>query len=427
MNKKHSLKDWSGVAAVIGADWGDSGKGRLIDNLSENAHVVARYNGGSNTGHTIKNAIGSFALHIMPSGIFNKKTVCLVGRGVVVDLEVLIEDEFVQLKKAKISWKNLFIDPRATLTMPWHKLRDGLREEINRVKIGTTKKGVGPAYADRIERIGLTVKDLIKRDFIEKLDEEINIQKKFYNLKIDKKHIIQKYRKYSELIRPHIADTNEIVSKSLNLKKNILFEGAQGYFLDIDAGTYPFVTSSNTGVLGIWKSYDLHPSEINHVIAITKAYTTRVGEGPMPTTIKSKERDLIIEKGGEVGVTTGRVRDPGWLDLVLLKFACQKNKANHIAMTKLDIFSNFNEIKLCIGYELNGKKTSYISGDGEILEKCKPIYESLSGWSEDISKVRNYKDLPQKAKNYIKKIENFVGVPVDFIGVGPNREEVIYV
>lgn len=427
MSNKLSLINWSGIAAVIGADWGDSGKGRLIDNLSQNADVVARFNGGSNTGHTIKNKFGSFALHIMPSGIFNKKTVCLVGRGVVVDLEVLIEDEMEQLKKAKVSWKNLFIDPRATLTMPWHKLRDGKREEINREKIGTTKKGVGPSYADRIERTGLTVKDLIKRDFIEKLGAEINMQKKFYKLKIDKKNVVQKYKKFAELIRPHITDTNEIVSKSLNLKNNILFEGAQGYFLDIDAGTYPFVTSSNTGIIGIWKSYDLHPSEINHVIAITKAYTTRVGKGPMPTIIKGKERDLIIKKGGEVGVTTGRVRDPGWLDLVLLKFACQKNKANHIAMTKLDILSDFKEIKLCVGYELNGKKTNYVSGDGETLEKCKPVYESVPGWTEDISKVRNFKDLPKNAKNYIKKIENFANVPIDFIGVGPNREEVIYV
>lgn len=426
MIHKLSLKNWSGTAAVIGADWGDSGKGRLIDNLSPRADIVARYNGGSNTGHTIKNKFGNFALHIMPSGIFNPKTLCLVGRGVIVDLEVLIEDELSQLKNAKVSWKNLTIDPRASLVMPWHKLRDGLREDLNGGKIGTTKKGVGPAYGDRVERSGLNVKDLISKDFEDKLEDEIKLQNRFYNLKISKKDNIQKYKKYANIIKPHVKDTIKVVEEHLSKKKNILFEGAQGFFLDIDAGTYPFVTSSNTGIVGIWRSYDLHPAEINHVIAITKAYTTRVGKGPMPTAIKGKERDLIIKKGGELGVTTGRVRDPGWLDLVLLKFACQKNKADHIAMTKLDILSNFEEIKLCVGYELNGKITNYVSGDGENLEKCKPIYESIPGWSEDISKIRDHKKLPKNAKKYIKKIEDFVGVPIDFIGVGPNREEVIY-
>lgn len=426
MSNKPKLLNWSGTAAVIGADWGDSGKGRLIDNLSQNADLVARFNGGSNTGHTIKNKFGNFALHIMPSGIFNNKTLCLVGRSVVVDLESLIEDEMEQLKRAKVSWKNLVIDPRATLTMPWHKIRDGLREELSGGKIGTTKRGVGPTYADRIERVGLVVKDLGAKDFAVKLEDEINLQKKFYNLSINKKEILEKYKKYAKIIKPFIGDTITIVN-SLMGKKNILFEGAQGYFLDIDAGTYPYVTSSNPGVVGIWRSYDLHPSQINHVIAITKAYTTRVGEGPMPTTIDGEEKEIIIKKGGEIGATTGRIRTPGWLDLVLLKYACQKNKANHIAMTKLDIFSGLSEIKICIGYKFRGKKTDYISGDGEILEKCKPVYELIPGWREDISKVRNYKYLPQNAKNYIKKIENYVGVSVDFIGVGQNREEVIYV
>lgn len=426
MTNKQSLLNWSGVAAVIGADWGDSGKGRLIDNLSDNADVVARFNGGSNTGHTIKNKFGNFALHITPSGIFNKKTICLVGRGVVVDLEVLIEDEFEQFKKAGVSWKNLVIDARATLTMPWHKLRDGKREKISGGKIGTTKKGVGPSYADRIERVGLQVKDLLKKDFVKILESEIDSQNKYYNLKLNKIQIVKTYKKYLDIIKLHIGDTNEIVFKSINQKKNILFEGAQGYFLDIDAGTYPYVTSSNPGVVGIWRSYDLHPSEINHVIAITKAYTTRVGAGPMPTAIKGKVRDEIVKKGWEVGATTGRVRDPGWLDLVLLKYACQSNKVNHIALTKLDIFSNFKEIKLCIAYTLNGKKTNYISGDGETLEMCKPVYITVPGWSEDISHLRNFSDLPLNAKKYIKKIEDYVGVSIDFIGVGPKREEAIY-
>lgn len=427
MKKQQALKTWSGIAAVFGADWGDSGKGRLIDNLSQNADVVARYNGGSNTGHTIKNKFGKFALHILPSGIFNPKTICLVGRGVAVDLEVLIEDEFKQLKKANVSWKNLKIDPRATVTMPWHKVRDGIREDLNGGKIGTTKRGVGPSYADRTERVGIQIQDLESKNFEKMLDEEIKIQKKFYDVNISKKDVLSKYRKYARLISPYIADTIKIVKDSLAKNKNILFEGAQGYFLDIDAGTYPYVTSSNPGILGIWRSYDLHPSNINHVIAITKAYTTRVGSGPMPTTIKGENRDLIIKKGEEIGTSTGRVRAPGWLDLVLLKYACTQNNTNHIALTKLDIFSNFPQIKLCVAYEINGKKTEYISGDGEFLEKCTPVYETLPGWDEDISKVRNFDALPSNAKLYLKKIEDYVGVKVDFIGVGPNREEAIYV
>lgn len=427
MNDKRSLKNWSGVAAVIGADWGDSGKGRLIDNLSYNAHIVARYNGGSNTGHTIKNKHGSFAFHIMPSGIFNKKAICLTGRGVAVDLEILIEDEFVQLKKANVSWKNLIIDPRATITMPWHKMRDSLREKLNGGKIGTTKRGVGPTYADRLERVGIQIKDFQSSDFQDKLKEEINIQNKLFNLKIKSKEIIDKYKKYAKQIKPHIADTIKIATESINKNKNVLFEGSQGYFLDIDAGTYPFVTSSNVGILGIWKSFDLHPSKIDHVIAITKAYTTRVGAGPMPTIMKGKEKQIIIEKGGEVGTSTGRIRVPGWLDLVLLKFACDQNKANHIALTKLDIFSNFAQIKLCIGYKINGKKTQYYSGDGEILGKYEPVFETVPGWREDISQIRNFSSLPQNAKNYLKKIQAYVGVNIDFIGVGPKREQVIYV
>lgn len=426
MIHKLSLKNWSGIAAVIGADWGDSGKGRLIDNLSQNADIVARYNGGSNTGHTIKNKYGNFAFHIMPSGIFNKSAICLVGRGVAVDLEVLIEDEFEQLKKAGVSWKNLIIDPRATITMPWHKMRDSLREKLNRGKIGTTKRGVGPTYADRIERVGIQIKDLKSTDFQEKLNEEINLQNKLYKLNLYPKEIISKYIKYARIIKPYIADTIKITSDCIPKNKNVLFEGSQGYFLDIDAGTYPFVTSSNVGTLGIWKSFDLHPSKIDHVIAITKAYTTRVGAGPMPTAIIGREKQIIIEKGGEVGTSTGRVREPGWLDLVLLKYACDQNKAKHIALTKLDIFSNFSEIKLCAGYKVSGKKTEYISGDGEFLGKCEPIYVTVPGWQEDISSVRNFKDLPQNAKNYIKKIEDYVGVNIDFIGVGPKREEVIY-
>ena len=423
---KTDLKNLKGVSAVIGIDWGDSGKGRLVDDLAQNAQIIARYNGGSNTGHTVKNKFGKFAFHIIPSGIFNQKATNIIGRGVVADLESLIEDEFKQLRAANVSWKNLRIDEQATLTMPWHKLRDGLREELRNSKIGTTKRGVGPAYADRIERSGIRIKDLYSKDFDKLLKKEIDFQNKCFNLNIDFEKVLNTYSNYARIIKPFVTQTIPIIKKAIKDDKNVLFEGAQGYFLDIDAGTYPFVTSSNTGVIGICRSFDIYPTEINHVIGITKAYTTRVGSGPMPTKIKGEKRDIIVEKGHEIGTTSGRVRDPGWLDLVLLKAAVDANRVNHLAITKIDVLSGFKNIKLCVGYKINGKSAEYVSGDADYLAKCQPDYETLPGWQEDISKVRQFKKLPNNAQAYIKRIEKSAGVPINFIGVGPERNEVIY-
>lgn len=424
---KNSLRNWQGVAAVIGVDWGDSGKGRIIDDLAQSAQIVARYNGGSNTGHTIENHFGKFALHIMPSGIFNPQSTCLIGRGVVCDLESLIDDEFIQLKKAGVSWKNLVIDEEASLTMPWHKQKDGLRENFRQSKIGTTARGVGPTYADRIERVGFRVADLYKKDFKKLLKDEIGFQNKHFNLKLSYGKILSQFQKYAKIIKPFIGQTVPLVQQSIKRGGNVLFEGAQGWLLDIDAGTYPYVTSSNTGVIGIWRSFDLHPQKINHVIGITKAYTTRVGAGPMPTKIIGSLRQLIIEKGHEIGTTSGRTRDPGWLDLVLLKAAVEVNGVNQLAFTKLDIFSTFKKIKICVGYKVGDKKVDYLSGNADFLSRCKPVFMELDGWEEDISKIRKFTLLPKAAQNYIKTIEKITNVPINFIGVGPRREEVIYV
>ena len=422
-----SLKNWEGVACIIGTDFGDSGKGRLVDDLAQSAHIIARYNGGSNTGHTVKNKFGKFALHIVPSGIFNQKSINIIGRGVAVDLESLIDDEFVQLKKAKVSWKNLIIDEQATLTMPWHKLRDSLREEFRETKVGTTKRGVGPTYADRTERVGLRVKDLVSVDFSKILKSELEYQNKIYNLNLSFSNVYSKYQYYAKIIKPFIGQTIPIISSAVSNKKNILFEGAQGWFLDIDAGTYPYVTSSNSGVVGIWRSFDLHPVKINHVIGITKAYLTRVGNGPLPTKIKSQERKVIIEKGQEIGTTSGRTRDPGWLDLVLLKTACDVNGINNLAITKIDVISGFKKIKVCVAYKASGKQAGYLSGDADYLAKCQPVYKELNGWQEDLSQIRNFAKLPKNAKNYVRFVEKFINVPVGFIGVGPERSQVIYV
>lgn len=423
---KKSLKKWQGVACVIGVDFGDSGKGRLIDDLAQTANIVARYSGGSNTGHTVKNKYGKFALHVMPSGIFNKKTICIIGRGVAVDLESLVDDEMRQLKKAKVSWKNLQIDEQATLTMPWHNVRDSIRENFRTSKVGTTQKGVGPTYADRLERVGLRVKDLQSPDFKYLLKLELDFQNKFYQLNISYKETLVKFLKYQKIIKPCVSKTIPLVKKYIDTNKNVLFEGAQGWFLDIDSGTYPFVTSSNPGVIGITRSFDVHPSRIKHIIGITKAYLTRVGNGPLPTRIETKEKDIIIEKGQEIGTTSGRTRDPGWLDLVLLKAACDANAVNHLALTKLDVFSNFKKIRICTKYTQKGKTVGYLSGDSEFLSNVSPNYHELDGWQEDLSHVRTFSALPKNAQKFVQYVENYLRVPVSFIGVGPERDQAIY-
>lgn len=424
MNK--TLKNWQGTLAVIGVDWGDSGKGRLIDDLSSRADIIARFNGGSNTGHSVKNKYGDFALHIVPSGIFNQKATCLIGRNVALDLESLF-DEISKLEKAHVSCKNLIIDEQASLTMPWHKIRDSLKENIRDKKLGTTGHGVGPTYADRTERTGLLLKDLISAGFKEKLENEVKFQNEYFKLNLDFRKISREYSKLAQKIKNLVGNTVPILKDANEQGKNILFEGAQGYFLDIDAGTYPFVTSSNPGTIGIWRSFDFHPKNLSEVVGITKAYVTRVGEGPMPTLIKTDEKDLIIKNGKEVGTTTGRIRKPGWLDLVLLKEAVEVNGLTSLAITKLDVISHIKKIKVCVNYRLNGKNVGYLSHDANYLSQVVPIYKELEGWFDDISTIREFSKLPTAAKNLIRFIEDTISIPVKFISVGPERGQVIYV
>ena len=300
-----------------------------------------------------------------------------------------------------VTSKNLVIDENASLTMPWHILRDSLREKLRKAKIGTTKSGVGPTYADRTERVGLRVKDLIAVDFKEKLFEEINIQNKFFNLKLKHADIFKKYQSFEKLIKPHVGQTIAIAKKAQKENKNILFEGAQGFFLDIDSGTYPFVTSSNPGVIGIWRSFVIHPSEINAVVGITKSYMTRVGEGPFPTQVTGRVKDYLVKRGHEFGTTTGRERRPGWLDLVLIKAARDDNKLTSLALTKLDVLSGLTEIKICTAYKRSGRSVEYQSGDADYLAGCQPAYESLQGWTQDISDIRIFKNLPINASKII--------------------------
>jgi len=422
--KTNSLKNWKGTLSVIGVDWGDSGKGRMIDDLAANANLVVRYAGGSNTGHTVENKHGKFALHIMPSGIFRKNNLCLIGRNVAVDLESLVE-EMKSLDNAGISYKNLIIDEQASLTMPWHKMRDRLREKYRKNEIGTTGKGVGPTYADRTERVGLLVKDLKDKNFKKNLKDELKFQNEIYNLNLRFETIYKKYQKIARKIKKHIGQTKTILNKHKN--RNILFEGAQGYFLDIDAGTYPFVTSSNPGVIGISRSFDFLPSEISEIVGITKSYLTRVGAGPMPTKIIGTIAKQIVDRGKEFGTTTGRKRDVGWLDIVLINVAKDANKLTSIAITKLDVLSGQKKLKICISYTLKGKAVEYQPHDSDFLSKVKPIYKEFEGWHEDISNIRKFSNLPYNARRFIKSIEKLTQLPVKYISVGPKRGEVIYV
>lgn len=425
MNKK-SLQNWHGAAAVIGVDWGDSGKGRLVDDLSARADIVARYNGGSNTGHTVENRHGKFAFHIIPSGIFNERALCVIGRSVAVDMESLV-DEMAALEKAKVRYNNLLIDEQASLTMPWHRMRDGIHERQRSQKIGTTGRGVGPTYADRTERQGLLVKDLFLPEFEERLKEEFDYQTETYELDLNYEQILQNYREYAQKIKSFVGKTTPVIQEAINTSKNILFEGAQGYFLDIDFGTYPFVTSSHPGVVGIWTCFGVRPENLSEVIGITKAYTTRVGEGPIPTAMEEADADYIIKVGKEVGTTTGRIRHPGWLDLVLIKSAVRDNGITSLAVTKLDVLSSMPTVKLCTGYTQDGREVDYLPHDADFLASCTPVYEQLPGWRKKITRVRKFKDLPENAKRYIERIQEVVGVPVKFISVGSRRGQVIYV
>ncbi len=311
--------------------------------------------------------------------------------------------------------------------MPWHKMRDGIREKFRTNKVGTTGRGVGPTYADRTERVGLLVGDLISKDLKQKITEEVTIQNSFYKLKINADKIFRDYKKYSIIISKYIGKTSPIVQKAVISGKNVLFEGAQGYFLDIDAGTYPFVTSSNPGVIGVWRSFDIHPSEIKEVIGITKAYTTRVGGGPMPTKIEGKIAEKIIEVGKEVGTTTGRMRSPGWLDLVLISVAAKTNKLTGLAVTKLDVLSGQKTLKLCTKYKEGSKEVQYMPHDSRNLDKVKAVYEEFNGWNEDITAIRSFDKLPKNAQTYLRAIEKYTGIPIKFISVGLQRGQVIYV
>jgi len=417
---------------VVGLQWGDEGKGKIVDFLSEKADVVARYQGGHNAGHTVVIDNEKFILHLIPSGILYKDKMCLIGNGVVVDPAALIE-EIKGLKERGIEvGKNLFLSKNAHLIMPYHVVMDKENEKLRGSKsIGTTGRGIGPAYCDKIGRGGIRVADILQPAvFKEKIKANlIHINFLLENLykvpSFDIEDIFNEYMDYAGRLSEYIADTDIIINKMISGNKNVLFEGAQGTLLDIDHGTYPYVTSSNAIAGGACTGLGVGPTKISHVLGVVKAYTTRVGSGPFPTEIKDSLGDKIRERGGEYGATTGRPRRCGWLDMVILRHSARINGLTGIAITKLDILDGIDVIKICTSYRHKGKTYEEFPKEINIFEECEPVYEDIEGWSTSTMGIRDFNKLPETAKAYIKKIEKLLEVEVQLISTGQRRDELI--
>ncbi|MCX7831819.1 MAG: adenylosuccinate synthase [Actinobacteria bacterium] len=416
---------------VVGMQWGDEGKGKIVDLLSEKMDINVRYNGGSNAGHTIVNGDQSFKFHLIPSGIIYPHVIPVIGAGVVIDLEVLFT-ELEGLEARGIDTKRLLISGNAHLTMPYHKVLDQLSEKrLGKMAIGTTRRGIGPTYADKAYRSGIRVQDLLDlKIFYEKLvaalKEKNRIIKAYGREPLDPEKIMQDYIGYAEKIKEHVIDVARYLNNALDAGSDVLLEGAQGTFLDIDYGTYPFVTSSSAIAGGATTGAGIPPKKISAVLGVAKAYTTRVGSGPFPTELEDEIGNYLAEKGYEYGTTTGRKRRCGWLDVVLLKYASMINGTDYIALTKMDVLSGLETIKICVAYEYEGKTYEDYPSHQTIFHKAKPIYEEIPGWKTDISDVTSYAQLPKNAKNFIKKIEELVKVPIGIISVGPKRSQTIF-
>lgn len=421
------------ATVVLGAQWGDEGKGKVTDFFASSADYVVRFQGGNNAGHTIVVGDEKLALSLTPSGVLYPDCVPVIGSGCVVDLAFL-KKELEMLNSKNVSTKKLAISPNAHVIMPYHKLLDELIEEsLGENKIGTTKKGIGPCYADKIQRSGIRIQDLIDDEvFAEKVktnvEEKNQLLTKIYGRDpIDPNEIINEFKTYKEIIDNHVKDTSLMISNAIKEGKNILFEGAQGTLLDIDHGTYPFVTSSNTSSANAAIGSGIGPLNLNKIVGVTKAYISRVGSGPFITEQKNDIGDYLIEKGAEFGVVTGRRRRCGWLDLISLKYSVRVNSLTELFITKLDVLSGLEEIKLGVGYMTGDKVITDYPYQQNVFYNAEPVYETYAGWSEDITSVRSFDDLPENAKKYITAIEDFIEIPITFISVGPERNQNIVI
>ncbi|MEY3076165.1 MAG: hypothetical protein RLZZ131_291 [Actinomycetota bacterium] len=419
--------------ALLGAQWGDEGKGKATDLLGEKVDYVVRYQGGNNAGHTVVIGDQKYALHLLPSGILSPGVIPVIGNGVVIDPSVLFE-EIKGLNERGIDTSRLKISTNAHLITPYHRTIDKVSERfLGKSKIGTTGRGIGPAYADKINRIGIRIQDLFDPSILKQkvegaLRDKNQILIKVFNRKgLEIDDVVNEYLGYAELLKPFVTDTSLLLNKALDQGKNILLEGSQGTLLDVDHGTYPFVTSSNPTAGGACTGSGIGPTRISRVIGIVKAYTTRVGSGPFPTELFDEDGEKLRSIGGEVGVTTGRARRCGWYDALIARYAVRVNGLTDFFLTKLDVLTGWEKIPVCVAYEIDGKRVEELPASQSDFHHAKPIYEFLPGWNEDISKAKSLDQLPVNAKAYVKYLEEISGAPVSAVGVGPERDQTISV
>jgi adenylosuccinate synthase len=414
---------------VVGSQWGDEGKGKITDFLSENAEVVARYQGGDNAGHTIRFNGVTYKLHLIPSGIFYKEKICVIGNGVVVNPKALVE-ELAYLHEKGITTDNLRISNRAHVILPYHLKLDEMEENSKGTnKIGTTKKGIGPAYMDKAARVGIRFADLLDREIFEEklernLQEKNRVFERIYETKgFTKEEILEEYYQYGQQIKHYVCDTSVVLNDALDHGRRVLFEGAQGVMLDIDQGTYPFVTSSNPVAGGVTIGSGVGPSKINHVVGVCKAYTSRVGDGPFPTELHDEIGSQIREVGREYGTTTGRPRRIGWFDSVVVRHARRVSGLTDLSLNSIDVLSGIETVKICVAYRYKGEVIDEVPASLKILSECEPVYEELQGWSEDITACKTLDELPANARHYVERVSQLTGIPLSTFSVGPDRNQ----
>ncbi len=422
-----------GNVVVVGTQWGDEGKGKVVDLLTAQAHVVVRFQGGNNAGHTLVVGGKKFIFHLIPSGILYEDKTCLIGNGVVVDPEVLL-GEMDKLEGAgiRVTPGRLYLSEKAHLIMPYHKALDLAREAAKgKAKLGTTGRGIGPCYEDKAARVGIRAVDLLEPDTLEQKIRS-NLKEKNFFLKeylgaepLEPESILESYLKMADRLKSYITDVSKILEEAVNDRRQILFEGAQGTHLDVDHGTYPFVTSSNPVAGTACTGAGIGPRHLGHILGVVKAYTTRVGAGPFVTELTDMVGDHLREQGVEFGSTTGRPRRCGWLDLVVVRDSARLNGLNSLAITKLDVLGGLDTLKICVGYEMEGMKVDSRPASLKVMEKCKPIYQEMPGWEQDISGARELEQLPQQARDYLVAIQDITGLPISIVSVGPAREQTI--
>ncbi|WP_300742231.1 adenylosuccinate synthase [uncultured Brachyspira sp.] len=418
---------------IVGTQWGDEGKGKIVDYLAENCEYVVRSQGGSNAGHTVVVDNIKYKLRLLPSGILHKDKVCVIGNGVVIEPKVFLS-EIDSLIEKKVNISNLKISDRAHVLMPYHKILDELQEEdLGENKLGTTKNGIGPCYMDKSSRLGIRIVDLMNKEtFAKKLKFNVELKnkllKKLYNHEgVNYDELLKEYLEYADRLRPFVADTTTILNKAIKEKKNILFEGAQATMLDLDHGTYPFVTSSYPAAGGACTGSGVGPRKIDNVIGVVKAYATRVGEGPFPSELFDDVGQFIRDKGGEYGTVTGRPRRCGWLDACVVKYASYVNGLDSIAITRLDILDELDKLKICVAYKYNCEILEGYPADLDILSKVEPVYEEFEGWKTSTRDIREYDKLPENAKKYLKRLSEVIETDISIVSVGAGRDETIIV